>query len=261
MWELDYKEGWAQKNWCFWTAVLEKTLESPLDCKEIQPVHPKGNWSWIFMGRTDVKAETLVFWPPDMKSWLILKDPDIGKDWGQEKGTTEDEMVGQHQRLSGHEFGGTLGVGDGHESLACCVSWGRKESDMTERLNWTELRLTESENRRDVGICTWSFTSVRILIGFLVDSQPLYTLVGHCLSQETVHFVAGPSGYRRGLRLKVAPWSFQSIHFHSVLQSNMNTRAPCSFWCLPIIWNPLASSSLFYISGSETLLVVRPTWE
>ena len=95
MWELDYKESWAPKNWCFWTVVLEKTLESPLDCKEIQPVHPKGNQSWVFIGRTDVEAETAILWPPDAKSWLIWKDPDAGKDWrGEEKGTTEDEMVG-----------------------------------------------------------------------------------------------------------------------------------------------------------------------
>ena len=104
--ELDYKENWAPKNWCFWTVVLEKTLESPLDCKEIQPVHSKGNKSWIFIGRTDVEAETPILWPPDVKSWLIWKDPDAGKDWRQEeKGTTEDEMVGWHHRFNGHEFG------------------------------------------------------------------------------------------------------------------------------------------------------------
>ena len=102
----DYKESWAQKNWCFWTVVLEKTLESPLNCKEIQPAHPKGNQSWVFTGRTDDEVETPIFWPPDVKSWLIVKDPDAGKDWGQEeKGTTEDEMVGWHHRLNGHEFG------------------------------------------------------------------------------------------------------------------------------------------------------------
>ena len=103
MWELDYKESWAQNNWCFWTVVLEKTLESPLDYKGIQPVHPKGNQSWMFIGRTDVEAEILIFWPPDVKSWLIGKDPDAGKDWGQEeKGMAEDEMVGWHHWLSGH---------------------------------------------------------------------------------------------------------------------------------------------------------------
>ena len=105
MWELDYKESWAPKNWCFWTVVLEKTLESPLNCKEIQPVHPKGDQSWVFIGRTDVEAETPILWPPDAKSWLIWKDPDARKDlrW-EEKRTTEDEMVGWHHQFNGHEF-------------------------------------------------------------------------------------------------------------------------------------------------------------
>ena len=113
MWELDCEESWALENWCFWTVVLEKTLESPLDCKEIQPVHLKGIQSWILIGKTDAKAETPILWPPDVKSWLIGKDPDAGKDWGQEKGMTEDEMVGWHHRLNGHGFGWTLGVDDG----------------------------------------------------------------------------------------------------------------------------------------------------
>ena len=140
MWVLDCEESWAPKNWCFWTVVLEKTLESPLDCKEIQTVHPKGDQSWVFIGRTDAEAETPMLWPPHAKSWLIWKDPDAGKDWGQEeKGTTEDEMVGWHHRLYGHGFGWTLGVGDGQGGLTCCGSWGHKESDTTEQLNWTEL--------------------------------------------------------------------------------------------------------------------------
>ena len=139
IWELDYKESWAPKNWCFWTMVLQKTLESPLDCKEIQPVHPKGNESWILIERTDAEAETPIIWPPDAKSWLIWKDPDAGKDWRwAEKGTTEDEMVGWHHRLDGREFEWTPGVGDGQGGLACCGSWGCKESDTTEWLNWTE---------------------------------------------------------------------------------------------------------------------------
>ena len=141
MWELDYKESWVPKNWCFWTVVLEKTLESPLDCKDIQPVHPKRGQSWVFIGRTDVEAETPIFWPPDAKSWLIWKDPDAGKDWGQEKGTTEDEMVGWHHQLNGHGFRWTPGVGDGQGGLACCSSWGCTESDTTEQLNWTELSI------------------------------------------------------------------------------------------------------------------------
>ena len=105
MWELDYKETWALKNWCFWTVVLEETLETPLDSKEIQPVHPKGNQSWIFIGRTDAEAETPILWPPDVKNRLIWKDPDAGNDWRWEKkGLTEDEMVGWHHRLNGHEL-------------------------------------------------------------------------------------------------------------------------------------------------------------
>ena len=138
--ELDCEKSWAPKNWCFWTVVLEKTLESPLDCKEIQPVHFKGDQSWVFIGRTDAKAETPVLWPPHGKSWLIGKDPDAGRDWGQEeKGMTEDEMAGWHHRLDAYEFRWTPGVGDGQGGLACCGSWGHKESDTTERLNWTEL--------------------------------------------------------------------------------------------------------------------------
>ena len=139
MWELDYKETWAPKNWCFWTVVLEKTLESLLNCKEIQPVHPKGNRSWLFTGRTDAEAETPILWPSDAKNWLNGKDPDAGKDWRQEeKGTIEDEMVGWHHWLDGHEFEQALGVGDGQGGLACCSPWGHKESDTTEWLYWTE---------------------------------------------------------------------------------------------------------------------------
>ena len=132
MWRLDHKESWVPKNWCFWTVVLEKILESPLDCKEIQPVHPKGNQSWIFFGRTDAEAETPILWPPDVKNWLIRKDPDAGKDWRQEEeGTTEDEMVGWHHWLDGLKFEQTLGDCEGQGSLTCCSPWGHKESDMT----------------------------------------------------------------------------------------------------------------------------------
>ena len=136
MWELDHKASWAPKNWCFWTVVLEKTLESPLDCKETQPVHPKGNQSWIFIGRTDAEAKASVLWPPDVKNWLTRKDPDAGKNGRQEeKGTTEDEIVGWHYQLDGHVFEQALGVGDGQGSLACCSPWDCKELDMTEQLN------------------------------------------------------------------------------------------------------------------------------
>ena len=146
MWELDYKESWAPENWCFWSVVLEKTLESPLDCKEIQPVHPKGNQSWIFFGRTDAEAKTPILWPPDAKSWLIWKDSDAGKDWGQEeKSTTEDEMVGWHPWLNGHEFEWAPGVGNGQGGLAYCSPWSHKESDTTERLNWTHWWLIHAD--------------------------------------------------------------------------------------------------------------------
>ena len=139
MWELDCEESWVLKNWCFWTVVLEKTLESPLDLEEIQPVYHKGDQSWMFSWRTDVEAEIPILWPPDVESWLTGKDPDAGKDWGQEeKGTTEDEMVGWHHQHNGHGFEWTPGVGDGQGGLAYCDSWGRKESDTAERLNWTE---------------------------------------------------------------------------------------------------------------------------
>ena len=139
MWEPDYKESWAPKNWCFGTMVLEKSLQSPLDCKAIKPVNPKGNQSWIFIGRTDAEAEaeTPILWPPDVKNWLIWKDPDAGEDWGQEKGTAQDEVVGWHHRHDGHEFEQVLGVGDGQGGLASCSPWGCKESDTTEQLYWT----------------------------------------------------------------------------------------------------------------------------
>ena len=138
MWELGYKESWVLKNWCFWTVMLEKTLESPLDCKEIKPSNPKGDQSWKFTRRTDVEGEPLILWPTDAKNWLIWKDPDAGKDWRKEKGTTENEMVGWHHGLDGHEFEQGLGVGDGQGGLACYSPWSHKELDMTEWLNWAE---------------------------------------------------------------------------------------------------------------------------
>jgi len=182
MWELDYKKSWAPKNWCFWTVVLEKTLESPLDCKEIQPVHPKGDRSWVFIGRAYVEAETLILWPPDAKSWLIWKDPDAGKDWGQEeKGTTEDEMVGWHHRLNGHGFGWNPGFGDAQGGLVCWGSWGRKESDTTERLNWTDL---------NIAICCW-MTALSFVYYFQICSlsiekhyRNLRKFSFHCLGVE-----------------------------------------------------------------------------
>ena len=133
MWELDHYETWALKNWCFWPVVLEKTLESPLDCKEIIPVNPKGNQPWIFIGRTGAEAEALILRPPNVKNWLIGKDPDAGKSWGQEEMVAENEMVGWHHQLNGHESEQTLGDGEGQGSLACYNPCGCKESDMTEQ--------------------------------------------------------------------------------------------------------------------------------
>ena len=136
MWDLDHKEGWVLKNWCFWTLVLEQALESPLDCKEIKPVSPKGSQSWIFIGRTDPEAEAPIVWPPDAKNWLIWKAPDAGKDWRQEKkGMTEDEMFGWYRQFNGHEFGQTLGDSEGQGSLTCCSPW-----DCRVRHNWANSR-------------------------------------------------------------------------------------------------------------------------
>ena len=142
MWKLDCEESWVPKNWCFWTVVLEKTLESLLDCKEIQLAHSKRNQSWIFIGKNDAEAETPILWPPDVKNWLIGKDPVAGKDWRQaKKGKTEDEMVGGYHQLDGREFEQATRVDEGQGSLACCNPLGGKRSDTTEQLSWTELRL------------------------------------------------------------------------------------------------------------------------
>ena len=155
MWESDCEESWAPENWCFWTVVLEKTLESPLDCKEIQSVHSEGDQPWVFFGGNDAKAEAPVLWPPHAKSWLIGKDSDAGRDWGQEeKGMTEDEMAGWHHWLNGHEFEWTPGVGDGQGGLVCCDSWGRKETWLND---WTELNWESNSKNTD---------SVTLLITF-----------------------------------------------------------------------------------------------
>ena len=165
MWELDYKESWAPKNWCFWTVVLEKTLESSLDCAEIQLVYPNGDQSWVFIGRSDVEAETPILRPPDVESWLIGKDPDAGKDWGQEeKGTTEDEMVGWHHRLNGHGFGWLRELVMDREAWHAAVHAVAK--NWTWLSNWTELYLThwreatniwEHKRKKSLGRFQWPF--------------------------------------------------------------------------------------------------------
>ena len=155
MYGCESEESWAPKNWCFWTVVLENTLESPLDGKEVQPVHTKDQ-SWIFIGSSDSEVKTPILWPLNVKNWLIRKDPDSGKDWRrEEKGMTEDEMAGWHHWLSAHEFEWTLGVGDGQGGLACCKSWGCKESDKTEQLNWLNIPLS---------ICTISSLSTPVSV-------------------------------------------------------------------------------------------------
>ena len=153
MWELNYKESWALKNWCFWTEVLEKTLESSLECKEIKPVNPKGNQSWIFIGRTDAEAETPLLWPLDGKNWQIRKDPGAGEDWRQEdKGTTEDETVGWHHWLDEHAFEQAPGVGDGQGSLACCSPWGHNWHEHNWASELTELNQLPSLRFQNFGL-------------------------------------------------------------------------------------------------------------
>ena len=167
MWQLDCEESWVPKNWCLWPVVLEKTLESPLDCKEIQRVHSKGDLSWVFYGRNDAKAETPELCPPHVQSWLIGKDFDAGRDWWQEeKGMTEDKISGWHHWLDQRESEWTPGVGDGQGGLACCDSWRRKESDMTQRLNWTEL-MSLLLNMLSRFIITFLPSNKRLLISWL----------------------------------------------------------------------------------------------
>ena len=170
MWELDCEESRALKNWCFWTVVLEKTLESPLDCREIQPVHSEGDQPWDFFVGNDAEAETLVLWPPDVKSWLIGKDSDAGRDWGQEeKGTTEDEMARWHHWLDGCGSEWTPGVGDGQGGLACCVIHGVAKSQTWLR-DWTELNW----NNLDMGKFCWR--TVLIMIQCQEESVNAFTV-------------------------------------------------------------------------------------
>ena len=182
MWELYFKESWVPKNWSFWTVVLDKTPESPLDCKEIQPVHPKRNQSWIFNGRTDAIAETPILWPPDVKNRLIWKDLNAGKEWRwEEKGMTEDEMAGWHQQLDGHEYGWTPGVGDAQGGLACCDSWGRKESDdwVTE-LNWTGWFMLRFDRKKN-SVKQLSFNKKKF---FLISKKNLLYSKGYHQQNE-----------------------------------------------------------------------------
>ena len=180
MWELDYKESWVHKHWCFWTVVLEKTLESPWDCKEIQPAYPKGDQSWEFTGMTDVEAETPVLWPPDAKSWLTGKDPDAGKDWGQgEKGTTGDEMAGWRHWLNGCESEWTPGAGDEQAGLACCDSWVAKSR--TRLSDWSDL--------------IWYFIPQKLLYLEAIETLLLATRGQKSCPSETIAFHLTATGH------------------------------------------------------------------
>ena len=197
MWELDHREGWAQKNWCFQTVVLEKTLESPLDCKETKPVNPKGNQAWISTGRTDAEAEAPKLWPPDVRSRLTGKDSDAGKDWGQEeKGATEDEVVGWHHWLNGPESEQTLGDSEVQKSLVCCSPLGCKELDMTER--WTTITLwgksyryacftdKETEIHREVSLPVTYLTSGKVGNGNSIWATSHHAFITICMWISTI---------------------------------------------------------------------------
>jgi len=196
MWELDHKESWALKNQCFWTVVLEKTLKSPLDCKEIQPVNPKRNQPWIFIGMTDANAKVPILWLPDMKNYLIRKDPNAEKDWRQEeKGTIEDEVVGWHQWLDRHEFYQVLGAGDGQGSLVYCNPYGHKESDMTEQLNWNEHSLNRIVDETEKIFPPWhplAFSTIQWMLA-MWSLVPLPFLSSLDIWVFLVHIILKPS--------------------------------------------------------------------
>ena len=228
MWELDCEESWAPKNWCFWTVVLEKTLESPL---EIQPVHSKGEHLWVFFGRNDAKAEIPVFWSPHVKSWLIGKDSNAGRGWGQEeKGTTEDEMAGWHHWLNGCESEWTLGVGDGQGGLTCCDSWGHKESDTTEQLNWTdwtEMSITDRKRWAQIRHPHVKYLRDHYLLTMHLKlsaklSKTSFGSLGKTLV-ESVCFKhqSLPSIFSKTKWLKIITWNFKYIsHRNDIIKNN-----------------------------------------
>ena len=248
MWELDCEKDWALKNWYFWTVVLEKTLESPLDCKEIQPVHSKGYQFWDFFGRNDAKAETPVLWPPHAKSWLIGKDSDAGRDWGQkEKGMTKDEMAGWHHWLHGRESEWTPGVGDGQGGLACCDSWGRKESDMTERLNWAEIT---SDSLRYLGLQQTKTLYPSLSPGDWAISCPLSWWYYLTISFSTALFSSCPQSLP-------ATGSFL-IYPKKLMYRNTQHIGKLSFWkdhcLLPFLHHYFVCLQQFSFSSTLTLI-------
>ena len=225
MWELDHKESWVLKNWCFWTVVLEKTLESPLDCEEIQPVHPKGDQSWVFIGGTDVEAKTPILWPPDVESWLIWKDPDGGKDWGQEeKGTTEDEMVGWHQQHNRHGFGWAPGFGEGQEGMAYCGSCSCKESDITERPNWTVK-----------GFCIFSEGEVNIFLEFSCFSYDS-TDVGNLISDPSAFSKSSLYILKFSVLILLKPSMKDFEHYLASIWNEHSCRVVWIFFGIVLVW-------------------------
>ena len=270
MWELDYKESWALKNWCFWAVVLEKTPESPLDYKESKPIHTKGNQSWIFIGKTDAEAETPILWPPD-SNWLIWKDPDAGKDWRwAEKGTTEDEMVGWHHRLNGHEFEQAPGVGDGQEAWSAAVhavtkSWTRL-SDWTELWIYDYLRIKNKGGRDGVEQggrerggrkkCTRNQRSQTFWHSVLRFSQPwLWSSPTKGLSRNCSVPIL-PGGHWTPYHTVNCPLDYK-IYFSEVLNSDSKfesasiLRPPSSFLSLGIYFSKFTLSP----NGSHAITV------
>ena len=249
MWELECEESWALKNWYFWTVVLEKTLESLMACKEIQQVHSKGDQSWVFFGRNDAKAETLILWPTHVKIWLIGEGSDAGRDWGQEeKGTTEDEMAWWHHWLDGHEFEWTSGVGDGKGDLECCSSLGRQESDTTERLNWTELNWTELNGIYRVGNLQFSRVGLKIL--------KLYGN-GSCISCPVTCCQPVPKALHSFRMSLQGTWGSEKTMGHLF---KMLAPAPASDLAKDLLWRDelwmvsnIATCSLLFLSGEVYL--------
>ena len=250
MWELDYKESWAPKNWWFWTVVSEKALESPLVCKEIHPVHPKGNQSWIFIGRIDVEAETPILWPPGANSWLIWKDPDAGKDWREEKGTTEDEMVGWHHWLNGYDFYKPRELVMDREAWRAAVHGVTKSK--TQLSNWTEtlaVNVFEEGFSRQYWTslsascqeCRAIFSSVCVFVCAFACTQSCLTL---CNPMD-----CGPPCSSVH---EIFPGKNTAVGYHSLLQGNFPTQGlnPCLLWILHWQEESLPPGNALHLSGS-----------
>jgi len=250
MWELDYKEGWTLKNWCFRTMVLEKTLESPLDCKEIQPIHSKGNQSWIFIGRIDAEAEAPILWPPDAKNQLIRKDPDAGIDWRQEeKGATEDEMVGRHHRLNGHEVEQTLRDSERQGSLACFSPWGCKELNTTWWLNNNQNQRTEQRGHHQEKcsqlILIWFLLFIcPSLAVFCFKTFPFLLLPCLSIAKSEMHWIPRWFWKRKCFFL------IFKIYNIVIVLPHIEMNLPQVYLCSPS-WTLLSPPSPYHPSGSS----------